>query len=210
MAGKKSDYTASTKDLRMRQQLAQEAARIIAEEDIKDFHAAKQKAAARLHAPHTHNLPRNDEIQAALSEYQRLFRADSQPQHLQQLRQISRKAMAFLESFKPRLVGAIIDGTADQFSDITLHLFTDTSEEVSLFLIEKRIPYELTSRRLAMNNGEEKELPTYLVSLDDSPIELIVFAHNHLHHAPRNPISGKPMQRLDIHKLDELIQLSAS
>ena len=209
MSQKKSLHNGNTKDLRMRQQLAQEAARIIAEEGINDFHIAKQKAAERLHAPNTHNLPRNNEIQQALNQHQRLFRADSQPQHLHQLRLTSRKAMAFLESFKPRLVGAITDGSADEFSSITLHLFTDTSEEVSLYLIEKEIPYELSSRRLNINNGDLTEFPAYLVSLENIPIELIIFPQKQLHHAPRDPISGKPMQRLGIQKLDELIQLAS-
>ena len=58
----------STNDVRMRQRLAVEAARIMAEEHISDFYKAKHKAAERLGAANTRNLPRNGEIEKALQE----------------------------------------------------------------------------------------------------------------------------------------------
>ena len=210
MASRKPDRNSNTKDQRMRQQLAQEAARIIAEEGIKDFHVAKQKAALRLHAPHTHNLPRNDEIQIALGEYQRLFKADSQPHHLYQLRKTSSQVMALFQRFEPRLVGAVADGSADEYSNIDIHLFTDSSEEITLFLIEEKIAYELGHQNLAMANDKTIELPVYHVSLDNVAIELTVFNLKRLRQAPRNPATGKPMERLNIKNLDELLRLSAN
>ncbi len=70
------------KDRQMRQRIALEAGRIMAETGNQDFHLAKRKAAARLGAADTRNLPSNTEVQEALREYQRLFLADSQPHHL--------------------------------------------------------------------------------------------------------------------------------
>jgi len=124
----------NTNDIRMRQRLAVEAARIMAEEHLSDFYKAKQKAAARLGATNTRNLPRNDEIERALVEYQRLFRADSQPARLRRLRETALRAMELLARFNPRLVGPVLRGTADEHSEVTLHVFADTSEEIGLFL----------------------------------------------------------------------------
>lgn len=196
----------NNKDQRMRQQLAQEAARIIAEEGIKDFYVAKQKAAERLHAPHTHNLPRNDEIKWALDQYQRLFKSDSQPSHLQQLRQSSLEAMQFFKHFEPRLVGPVLDGSANEFSDINLQLFADTPEELSIFLMEHHIPFELKQKKFSMADGKTIEQPSYEVVLEDVLIELSVFDRHGLRQAPTSPITGKPMQRASLASVAELLE----
>jgi len=193
----------------MRQQLAQEAARLIAEEGITDFHIAKHKAAERLHAPQTHNLPRNDEIQAALKQHQRIFMADTQPQQLHQLRQISLKVMSFFKQFEPRLVGAVLDGTANELSEINLHLFADPGEELTLFLLNAKIIFEQCSHKLSMPNGETIEIPDYRLDMYDTPVLLLVFKHNDLRQAPRCPATGRPMQRFGLKKVEELIQLSS-
>ena len=105
----------------MRQRLAQQAAQILLENGSRDFHAAKQKAAHQLGATDTKSLPSNSEIENALIEYQRLFRSSSQPGHLNRLRGIALEAMNFLGIFKPRLVGGVLNGTADAHSVIRLH-----------------------------------------------------------------------------------------
>ncbi len=202
---KKPVYGSNTKDARMRAQLAQEAARIIAEEGIKDFHVAKQKAAIRLHAPHTHNLPRNDEIHVALLQYQRLFKESSQPQVLKKLRQTASKVMAFFQDFEPRLVGSVLDGTATEHSDINIHLFTDSVEAVSLFLIDRHVPYELGSQYVTLNNNDVVELPCFNLIFEEIDIQLTVFKNKELRHPPRSPINGKPMERISKQKLDELL-----
>lgn len=207
---KKSQRNSHTKEQRMRQQLAQEAARLIAEEGVADFNSAKQKAAVRLHAPHTHSLPRNDEIQQALIEYQRLFKSDTQPHSLLRLRQTAVKAMKFFKQFEPKLTGAVADGTASEFSAITLHLFTDYSEELHLALINQHIPYELSSQRITLTNEQTVEQPRYEMELEGCAIELIIFDRKGIRQAPRDPVTRKPMQRLSIEKLEELIRLTES
>ncbi len=207
---KKAPRSSNTKDSRMRQQLAQEAARLIAEEGIRDYHAAKQKAALRLHAPHTHSLPRNDEIQFALEQYQRLFKQQSQPRHLQHLRESSRKIMACFRDFEPRLVGAVVDGTADEYSDICIHLFANSAKEINLFLIDQHLPYELGSQNITQANGETAEHPCFYLAFDDVEVQLIIFSRKELRTPPRSPIDGKPMQRLSISKVDELLTPSTN
>ncbi|MDQ3161082.1 MAG: hypothetical protein M3Q51_08715, partial [Pseudomonadota bacterium] len=64
---------AQTRTRERRQQLALEAARLMAESGIRDYHLAKLKAAQRLGIHDDASLPRNREIEQALREYQRLF-----------------------------------------------------------------------------------------------------------------------------------------
>ncbi len=59
-----------------RRRIAVEAARLISEDGMRDYHAAKRKAAARLGIQVDTALPKNAEIEDALREYQRLFDAD--------------------------------------------------------------------------------------------------------------------------------------
>ena len=78
---------------RNRLRIAQEAARLMSEHGIRDFHHAKLKAAGRLGIADTQSLPRNAEIELALRAHQRLFLADSQPQWLRQRREAAVEAM---------------------------------------------------------------------------------------------------------------------
>ena len=118
----------------MRERLAQEAAQILAETGSRDFFAAKRKAAEHLGAVDTRNMPSNSEIEEALMTYQRLFRADHQPQELRRLRQVALQAMKFFIKYKPRLVGSVLRGTADTNSTVTLHVYAGAVEEMPCHL----------------------------------------------------------------------------
>lgn len=149
-----------TKD-KTRLRIAQIAASIIAEQGIQNYLVAKQKAAARLGMVAIRNLPRNEEIDAALNEYHRLFRAQKQPQHIARLRKLALEAMNFLEAFSPRLVGGVLEGSAGEFSPITLHLFPDTPEDVMRKLMERGIPF--VERSLPVPPIESGRGPNYSV-----------------------------------------------
>ena len=61
----------------LRRALAQEAARIMAEQGIEDFLLAKRKAAERMGATDASVLPKNTEIEEALAEHNRSFEGDN-------------------------------------------------------------------------------------------------------------------------------------
>lgn len=174
------------------------------EDGIRDFHLAKRKAAQQLRVVDARQLPRNDEIERAVQERQRLFRSESQPQRLSELRRAALQAMRFLERFQPFLVGPVLRGTADQYSEVNLHLFAEPAEEVGLFLTERGIPCELGERRLRAATGEVRAYPAYRFMADTVPIELVVFGHGERHHSPRSPIDGKPMRRAGLAKAEAL------
>lgn len=196
---------ASTRDERMRLLLTQEAARIMAEEGVGDYAAAKRKAADRLGAPDTRNLPANREIQAALEDYQRLFLGDAQRAHVRHLRAQALEAMQFFARFQPRLVGSVLHGTAGAHSDVNLHLFAQTPEEVVLFLLEQRIPYETGERKLRFGREEHVSFPVYRFAAGDVRFDLTVFDLNGLREAPRSRIDGQPMQRATAAAVRELL-----
>jgi len=110
-------------DTNVRQRIAQEAARLMAEHGIKDFQMAKQKAANGFGITDKHVIPSNVEVEQALLEHQRLFHSESQPLRLKELRETAVKAMQILKPFEPRLVGSVQRGTAGEYSDVNLHIF---------------------------------------------------------------------------------------
>ena len=194
----------NTKSSQLRERIAKEAARVMCEAGVKDFHLAKRKALQRLRIDEQRNLPSNEEIEAAISEYQRLFRADRQPARLAELRRTALNAMRFLARFKPRLVGAVLSGTADEHSDVCLHLFADTAEEVGLFLMENGIPHEQGERLMRLAADETERLPTCRFMADDVPVELVVFAARARRRVPLSPVDGRPMRRAALRAVEAL------
>lgn len=196
----------NSKDQQMRLRLAQEAARIIDEEGIRDFHSAKRKAAAHLGALDTRNMPSNIEIEQALIEYQRLFKGHTQPDRLRELRQAALAAMQFFARFHPRLVGSVLSGTANAHSDVNLHVFADVPEDVALFLMQEGIPYDTGERRLRLGNGDSANYPLYRFMAGETRLDLTVFPFDGERQAPRSPVDGKPMRRANLAAVEELLK----
>ena len=188
----------SSKSGQMRERIAKEAARLMSEAGIRDFQLAKRKALEHLHLSDVRQLPSNEEIEWALSEYQRLFRADSQPRRLAELRCTAVRAMRFLERFQPRLVGAVLSGTADEHSDVCLHLFAEPVEEVGFFLWDNGIPHQTGERRMKLASEEFQRLPTFKFTADGVPVELVVFSERVRRRVPLSPVDGKPMSRASL------------
>jgi len=194
----------SSKSVQARERIAKEAARLMCEEGVRDYQLAKRKAIERLRIADRRLLPSNEEIEAAVSEYQRLFRSHTQPRRLAELRRTAVRAMRFLAPFEPRLVGAVLSGTADEHSDVCLHLFAETAEEVGLFLIDNGIPHEHGDRAVRLAAEDIQRLPTCRFMADDVPVELVVFAARARRKVPLSPVDGRPMQRATLRVVESL------
>ena len=190
----------------LRRRIAIEAARLVAEQGLRDFQLAKLKAAGNLGLGESAPLPRNSEIEEALREHQRLFQSDSQPHQLSRLRASALDAMDFFSRFEPRLVGAVLDGTADNFSAVCLHLFTDNPDEVAVFLGDQRIPFEQKERTLKLSSESMLTVPVFVFSADDVNIDLSVFPLDGLRQSPLDRISERPMQRATRHAIAILLR----
>ena len=138
--------TTPTEAEALRAEIAMLAARMIAE-DGADYGSAKRRAAKQLLGNNKirgNILPDNSQVEREVREYNALFFGDSQPQRLLLLRQIALDIMQELERFNPYLVGAVFNGTASKHSDIYLHLYTDNTKEVAIFLLNKKIQFEVS------------------------------------------------------------------
>ena len=195
---------AETRTHERRQRLAVEAARLMAEGGMRDFHQAKLKAAERLGIFDDASLPRNREIEDALREYQRLFQRDNVIQ-LRQRREAALRALEFFKPFDPRLVGPVLDGTADARSAVTLHLYSDDADAAPRFLDQHGIPAEARSRRLRLDREREGDFPVWLFSAEDLAFDLTVLPLDLLRQAPLSGVDEKPMKRASIAQLRQLL-----
>ena len=191
----------------LRRALAQEAARIMAEHGIRDFLIAKRKAAERFGVSDgAAILPKNSEIEEALAAYQRLFGGASHLQALHAQRSAALSAMRYLQEFEPRLVGAVLSGTATEHSDVQLHLFADRAESVTLKLIDQGIPHEVTERRVKLNPERVRAFPGVRFEIDAQPIEATVFPPDAIRQAPVSPVDGRPMRRANALEVAALLE----
>ena len=188
-----------------RQRLAHEAARLMAEGGIRDFQMAKRKAAQRLGIFDDASLPRNREIEDALRDYQRLFLGDRQQADLRHRREAALRALEFFTAFQPRLVGPVLDGTADAHSPVLLHLHSDDADAVPRWLDEQGIPAQARTRRLRLDREREAEVPAWLFGAEGLGFEVLVLPLDGLRQAPLSAIDEKPMRRASAAQLRTLL-----
>lgn len=191
---------------RARLMVAQEAARIIVNQGIRDFGVAKKKAAERLGFLTRGSLPGNVEIERAIAEHLELFGGDGHIELLNSLRHSALAAMNMLESFSPRLVGPVLNGTADENSAVNLHVFADAAETVAAHLDVLGLAYRAYERRLKRRRNQAETYAGFEFKGDTGAIQATVFPVDGIRQAPLSPIDGKPMDRADAARVRKLIE----
>ena len=194
------------KSEQQRQVIAQQAAKLIAENGISDFHTAKLKAAEKLNLGSNAALPNNQEIEVALASYHATFSPDHS-ELLRQKRQAAIKAMQLLHQFKPRLTGPVLTGTASETSPIEVQLTADTLEDVGRFLLQKDIPNHLYSEELRCGKNRREEYFGYRFQAGNDQIKLTVITRDNHQQRPFDPATGKPAERANIETVETLLNL---
>lgn len=174
-------------------------------EGIRDYRLAKRKAAQRLGVAEDRALPSNAEVDEALREHQRLFRSEQQPLELRRRREAAVEAMRFLKRFEPRLVGAVLDGSADQHSAVCLHLYADTPEDVADFLAEHGIAFAQSCRRLRLDRERSREVAVLKLIAGGLDVDLTILPARLRHQPPLGPLDDKPMQRASLREVEALL-----
>jgi hypothetical protein len=194
MSGRRRSPPWPSSDLR--QQLADEAARLIAEHGIQDFSLAKRKAAERLGVRAGESvLPSNAQIQESLVARQRLFEPETHDRRIEKLRLVATNVMGVLDGFRPKLVGAVLDGTATVNSPIELHVFSDAPEDVAAALEQRGFRVHDSQRRYRFGRELTEQIPGFELIVDDEELQVMVFPERGSSHSPLSPIDGRPMRR---------------
>ncbi len=195
----------SRRDANLRRHLAYIAARLMAEDGVTDYGAAKWKAARQAGLTDGNLLPDNQEIEAALREYQGLYQKDDQPGHLRRLRETAVKVMRDFDEFRPVLVGSVLSGTAGQYSDVELQLYTDDPKALTLFLLNRRYRFEETTRR--MRRGEQLEsVPRIRLDVEGVPVSLTVLDRDDERAVPRARTDSDLLVRARLEQVEALLE----
>ena len=156
-----------------RQRIAYEAARLLASRSASDVEEARRRAARQLGETSRDALPDAAEIQDELRAYLRLFRGEGQAAALRQLREAALEAMRFLAAFEPRLVGPVLDGTADAGAPVRLQVFSDDPDALPRFLVDQGIPARAIERRQRVPRGTSERFPAWTFEAGGVAIELV-------------------------------------
>jgi hypothetical protein len=193
---------------RIRQLIAREAARIMYEEGVHEYRDAKRKAARQFGSEKAlslgSHLPSNAEIHAEVQRLIGIHEEEVLPERLLRLRLLALKQMEMLEPFRSYLVGSVLSGAVTERSDIDLHLFAQSCEQVEEYLTAQGIPFEqevVTVR----HGGEFFDYPHIYLEENGVVIECTVYSAGDIHRIPKSSITGKAMERADAKKLRKII-----
>lgn len=190
--------------------LVHECARIVCEEDVLDYRAAKLKAMQRLGLSPRSAMPDNASIQAAVVEYQRIFGGQDYAERLIALRRAAVQAMKLLAEFNPRMVGAAISGAITAAHRVQVQVFVDRPEAVDFFLGSRDIPYEQDERDYRYPDGREQAVPLARFEAGEIGVDIALFGLDDLRRTPLSPADGLPMKRLKLAEAEALAAIGAA
>ncbi len=186
----------------MRRDIANLAARLMAEDGIESFGLAKRKAAKQLGVPESEALPTNQEIEEALRDYQTIYQEDELRERLTLLRREALELMRRLEVFNPYLTGPVLDGIAGRYTEAEIELFADSAKEVEIFLLNRGIDFEHADTR---HGGPDS--PEIRLRLDGEESSLLLSIYprilERIHR--RNPHTGRVAGRAGIDAVTVLL-----
>jgi len=198
----------------IRQMIAQQAARMMAEDGVHDFAYAKKKAGRQLGVSDNSALPTNAEIEEEIRLYHEIYSADEQPLVLEQLRKAALITMQLFERFSPHLTGSVLDGTAGKFSQTDIHLFADSLKDVEMFLLNQQIPFESSEKSYRVSDKPSKDkkekvrktVPVFTLETEYGIQKISVFDVDDMRLAIKKPSDGSNVERVDINELKTLLK----
>ena len=197
----------------LRQMIAQQAARMMAEDGINDFAYAKKKAGKQLGVSESSALPTNAEIEDEIRLYHNIYNADEQPLELAKLRKAALMTMQLFERFNPHLTGSVLDGTAGKFSQTNIHLFADSAKDVEIFLLSQQIPFDSSEKSYRVSDKPSKDkkekvrktVPVFTLETELGIQKISVFDVDDMRVATKRTSDGNNAERADISDLQALL-----
>lgn len=186
-----------------RTQLASTAARLMAQDGIRDYATAKKKAARQLGLSEHIELPDDTEVEAELRLYQALYQHDEHPGLLRSLRETARDVMQMLDRYRPYLTGSVLDGTAGEHAEVDLQIFADSAKEVEIFLLDQGIKFEHATPR------NEKAEAVLVLSTEVAEVNLIIYPIQ-VERTSFKYRDGRPRERIRLPALETLLRESAA
>jgi hypothetical protein len=192
-------------DVKLRQAIALEAARLMYERVESEYFTAKRKAAKRLcrRGVKPADLPSNAEIRDQIQLFARIHEGDKRKENLKDMRLEALRLMRLLRAFRPRLIGSVMTGHIRKGSDIDLHVFSDNAGLVADTLEGEGFQFDLERKQVVKHN--EARVFTHIHVYDRFNFELTVYAEDKAHYVFKSSITGKGIERASIRELEEFL-----
>src|SRR5438445_13326703 len=192
-------------NVKLRQAIALEAARLMYERTESEYYTAKRKAAKRLcrQTVKPEDLPSNAEIREQIQVFARIHEGDKRTQHLREMRLEALRLMRMLRAFRPRRIGSVMTGHVRKGSDIDLHVFSDSPALVADLLEQAGCQFDV-ERKQVVKHGEARVF-THVHVHDRFNFELTVYPEEKAHYVFRSSITGKAIERASIAELEAFL-----
>src|SRR6202171_5220142 len=137
-------------NVKLRQAIALEAARLMYERVESEYYTAKRKAAKRLcrRGVKPEDLPSNAEIREQIQVFARIHEGDKRTEHLREMRLEALRLMHLLRPFRPRLVGSVMTGHVRKGSDIDIHVFSDSAGLITDLLQSEGFQFDVQRKEI--------------------------------------------------------------
>src|SRR5947209_11745929 len=144
-------------NVKLRQAIALEAARLMYERVESEYFYAKRNAAKRLcrSSVKPEDLPSNAEIREQIQVFARIHEGDRRTEHLRDMRLEALRLMRQLRQFRPRLIGSVMTGHVRKGSDIDVHVFSDSVGLITDLLEQEGYAHDV-ERKQVVKHGEAR------------------------------------------------------
>ena len=193
------------KTSQIRRIIAAEAARIMSTQSLFNYRVAKQKAIERMGINLRTTMPSNAEVESELRAYQGIYGGQRHIRHLQKMRGVALSVMRSLESFYPRLVGPVLEGTADENARVSIHVFNDPPDAVVIHLLDKGLVFRNEQRKIRWHDGSYRQVQLLVTVAQGIEVELTLFNRMELRQAPPSPVDGRPQKRAPLSEVEYLL-----
>lgn len=183
--------------------VAEEAARFMVDGIETEYLQAKERAVLMLGLSSETRLPSNKAIKECITRLTRSKLGDEEVRRrLFEMRKIAEQIMLAIEDSDPFLIGSTLSGQIRDASDIDLHAYSDSYEELKDRLIE-----------WGFQNVEEElveNLKGTFVHLrwheNEYPVEITVYPWSWRDLVLSSSVTGKPMKRADLGAVRHLLR----
>ncbi len=178
------------------------------EDGVREYRDAKRKAAKRFGPEKSlslgSHLPTNAEIHAELAGMIAVKEQFLLPERLLKLRVAALRYLELFCDFSPYLVGSVLSGAVTSRSDIDIHLFSDSLEEVETLLARRGIAFETETVPIRKGGIVTDYAHVYLED-EGTVIECSVYPTKQRRNRTLSSITGKPMERAGTTQLRKII-----
>ena len=191
----------------LRRAIAEEAARLMVDEDVREYIEAKRMAADNLLGMRVGSqatLPSNGEIREAIVARARLVGGFAYAQRLAHMRRVAIEVMGALEPFEPRLIGSVASGKIHRNSDVDIQLFCTREDRLEQALSEAGYEFERIEHDV-MKDGVFRRYVHYHFDVAGVPVELSVYDRAELYVTRYSSIDGKPIDRVPRRRVEALL-----